>query len=248
MRYLTSENPYLICRFSTGDAATIDIYDLSDDSKIVDGASMSEIGSTGYFKYQFNPSPATLTEYLYIADNGTEEHAGKVILGGYPDSILEDTNELQSNQGNWVTATGFSTHSAADVRAEMDNNSTKLLAIETDTQDIQSRIPAALSPDGNIKADALAISGSTDAADKLEASAKTIVPGTAVAGTLSNTQMTTDLTETTNNHYNGRIIIWTSGALKDQATDVTSYDGTTKKLTYTATTEAPSEGDTFVLV
>jgi hypothetical protein len=30
-------------------------------------------------------------------------------------SILADTNELQTNQGNWLTATGFSTHSAADV-------------------------------------------------------------------------------------------------------------------------------------
>ncbi len=33
------------------------------------------------------------------------------------DSILVDTNELQTNQGNWLTATGFSTHSAADVWA-----------------------------------------------------------------------------------------------------------------------------------
>lgn len=30
-------------------------------------------------------------------------------------AILADTNELQTNQGNWLTATGFSTHSAADV-------------------------------------------------------------------------------------------------------------------------------------
>lgn len=33
------------------------------------------------------------------------------------DAILADTNELQTNQGNWLTATGFSTHSAADVWA-----------------------------------------------------------------------------------------------------------------------------------
>ena len=31
------------------------------------------------------------------------------------DAILADTDELQTNQGNWLTATGFSTHSAADV-------------------------------------------------------------------------------------------------------------------------------------
>jgi len=33
------------------------------------------------------------------------------------DAILADTNELQANQGNWLTATGFSTHSAADAAA-----------------------------------------------------------------------------------------------------------------------------------
>ena len=32
-------------------------------------------------------------------------------------AILADTDELQINQGNWLTATGFSTHSAADVWA-----------------------------------------------------------------------------------------------------------------------------------
>jgi len=87
MRYLESENPYIICRFETGDTVLIDVYDLADNSKDVDAASMSEIGTTGYYKYQFNPSISTLMEYLYIATNGTEEHAGKIILGGYPDSI-----------------------------------------------------------------------------------------------------------------------------------------------------------------
>lgn len=122
-------------------------------------------------------------------------------------AIVADTNELQTNQGNWLTATGFSTHSAADVRTEMDANSTKLASIlddtdliddatsglakiatdvaavlvdtsttlqgeldgiQADTEDIQSRLPAALTAGGNIKADALAISGSTDAADNAE--------------------------------------------------------------------------------
>lgn len=48
-------------------------------------------------------------------------------------AVLTDTDELQSNQGDWATATGFSTHSAADVRTEMDSNSTQLAAIVTDT-------------------------------------------------------------------------------------------------------------------
>lgn len=86
------------------------------------------------------------------------------------------------------------------------------------------------------------------AATKLALSAGTIVVGNAITGTLSTTAMTTDLTEATNDHYNGRIIIWTSGVLIAQATDITDYDGATKMFTFTAITEAPSNGDDFIIV
>lgn len=85
-------------------------------------------------------------------------------------------------------------------------------------------------------------------AAKLAASAGTIVTGAAVAGTLSITQMTTNLTEATDDHLNGRVLIWTSGALTAQATAITDYDGTSKMLTFTAVTEAPSADDAFVIV
>jgi predicted NUDIX family NTP pyrophosphohydrolase len=52
----------------------------------------------------------------YKADvSGLATSAALAIVDGNVDSILEDTNELQTNQGNWLTATGFSTHSAEDV-------------------------------------------------------------------------------------------------------------------------------------
>lgn len=38
-------------------------------------------------------------------------------VDGVVDTILVDTNDLQTNQGAWATATGFSTHSAANVWA-----------------------------------------------------------------------------------------------------------------------------------
>jgi len=119
--------------------------------------------------------------------------------------------------------------------------------ILSDTIQIKGRLPAALSP-GNMKSDVLAISTSTEAADNLEASAETIVIGAAAAGTLSTTQMTSDLSEATDDHYIGRIIIWTSGVLQDQATDITDYAGANGLLTYTAVTEAPGDGDTFIIV
>ena len=119
--------------------------------------------------------------------------------------------------------------------------------VETDTGDIQGRLPAALSS-GNMKADALAINGSTAAAAQLAISAATIVDSTAKAGTLSTTQMSTNLTEATDDHYNGRSIIWTSGVLINQASDITDYVGVNGVLTFTAVTEAPSASDSFIIV
>lgn len=103
MRYLHTENPYIICRFTTGDTATIDIYDLSDNSKDVDGAGMSEIGTTGYFKYLFDPDITSMKEYMYIIDNGTEEHAGKIVLGGAPNDIRNDISDIWSAETRALT-------------------------------------------------------------------------------------------------------------------------------------------------
>ena len=75
-----------------------------------------------------------------------------------------------------------------------------------------------------------------------------VISGNAIAGTLSTTQMTTDLTEATDDHFNGRTLIWTSGVLLGQATAITDYTGASKLLTYTAVTEAPSAGDDFLIV
>ncbi len=75
-----------------------------------------------------------------------------------------------------------------------------------------------------------------------------VVTGAAVTGTLSTTVMTTDLAQTTDDHYIGRIIVWTSGDLAGQATDITDYSGTNGTCTFTAVTEAPSNTDAFIIV
>lgn len=70
---------------------------------------------------------------------------------------------------------------------------------------------------------------------------------TAKAGTLSTTQMSTNLTEGTDNHYIGRTIVWLTGVLTRQASDITDYVAVNGVLTYTAVTEAPSADDEFVI-
>lgn len=123
--------------------------------------------------------------------------------------------------------------------------------IIADTNDIQSRLPAALAS-GRMSSDSVAISGSTDAADKLEASAETIVADSVDTG-YSETTTTfkgggTATLSAVNDHYNGRIVIFTSGTLANQATDITDYDGSTKVFTVTALTSAPADGVTFNII
>ena len=78
-----------------------------------------------------------------------------------------------------------------------------------------------------------------------------VISGSAITGTLSTTQMTTDLTNATNDSMNGRTVIFkgnVTAALAGQATNITAYVGATKLVTYTAVTNAPANGDLFLIV
>lgn len=84
-------------------------------------------------------------------------------------------------------------------------------------------------------------------------SAGQVIQGTVETGTTSSTTSTfsaADITEATADHYNGRIVIFTSGNLAGQATDITDYSLVSGEggFTVTAMTEAPSDADTFVIV
>lgn len=94
MRYSKNENTYILGNFSSGDTVTIDVYKLSDDSKIVDGASCSEIASTGIFKYNFNQTSTEKEEYLWIMSNGSTSQEGKIVFDGYIDTLLNEINTL----------------------------------------------------------------------------------------------------------------------------------------------------------
>lgn len=136
---------------------------------------------------------------------------------------------------------------SAELATLESNLSGDIAGVQTDVDNVQTRLPSAL-VSGRMDSNMSAINNSSAAAVLLALSAGTIVAGTAVSGTLSTTQMTTDLTEATNDHYNGRLIAWTSGALLGQYSNITDYDGTTKILTFTGITEAPLAGATFLII
>ncbi len=93
----------------------------------------------------------------------------------------------------------------------------------------------------------VAISGDNTAADNLEEGATGLVPTSVNDASASTTAFVTALSEATDDHYNGRIITFTSGDLKGQSTDILDYDGSTKSVTVTALTEAPANSVTFVI-
>lgn len=87
---------YLLSDFTTGDTVTVDIYRLVDNTLVIDGASMSEIASTGTFKYAFSQVISTRMEYLYIASNGSTDQQGKVILNAmvpFIEGIWDNTDD-----------------------------------------------------------------------------------------------------------------------------------------------------------
>lgn len=97
------------------------------------------------------------------------------------------------------------------------------------------------------------INGVAAAAARLALSTGVIIPGT--VDTTAWAPTTTifeadDITEATNDHYNGRIIIWTSGALLGQATSISDYTltGSNGRFTVVAMTEAPANNDTFIII
>ena len=130
-----------------------------------------------------------------------------------------------------------------------------LNAIHTDTSTtLDGRIPAAL-VGGRMDSNTSAIAGSADSAVNLDASAEQIIPATVDTGTNSHTPTTTEfqadtITEATADHFNGRIVVFRSGVLAGQATDITDYVavGGIGQFTVTALTEAPSNNDTFVII
>jgi hypothetical protein len=177
-------------------------------------------------------------------------------------TVGDDSLEAIRDRGDaaWITATGFSTHTANNVRDAILSDSTAFAGANVDAAissrsnhdaaDVKTAVEAGGSHLALIKAvtDALTSASAT----KLSVSAGTMIPGEAAAGTLSTTEMTTNLTIGVDDQLNGRILIFAidtvTAALRGQATDITDSTTVDGKLTFTALTTAPSAGDTFIIV
>ena len=126
MRYSIQESTYILAVFNPGDTVTIDIYDLDTDTKVVDGASCSEVAGTGVFKYKFTQAITEKKEYLWIMTNGTVYKYGKIVLGGWLDEVKDrvktNLDEKVSTRASQTSvdnlSSQLSTHDS-DIKAEL---------------------------------------------------------------------------------------------------------------------------------
>ena len=163
-------------------------------------------------------------------------------------AIVADTNELQGDDIPGLIA-ALNDLSAAQVNAEVD---TALADYDAPTKaELDAGLAALNDPTVGAIADAVWDEPRADHTTQgtYGESFGVMVSANAVTGTLSTTSFTTDLTEATDDHYIGRVVLFASGALAGQAAVISDYDGTSKLITVQdAMTDAPSNGDDFIIL
>lgn len=184
------------------------------------------------------------------------------IVGNITGNLSGAVGSVTGNVGGNVTGSigSLAAQAKADVNTEADTALTdydgpthaeltsEIGAVETDTQDIQARLPAALTGAGNLKADLLAISGDASAADSLEALMDGIIVGQVNDLSASVTSFAADgFTASVDDHFNGRLITFITGALTGQQTAITDYAGSGQTFTVDALTSAPANDVFFVI-
>ena len=206
-----------------------------------------------------------------IIDETLTSHVTADSLGVAVKDILADSNELQLDWQNtgrldnildarMAEASIDTTAGAVDnvtlvatTTANSDMRGTDsaataaaLATVQSDTDDIQTRLPAAL-VGSRMDSNMSAINNSATAAVQLALSANEIEDG-ACEGVPTVTTIATDLAEAQNDIYIGRTVIFTSGNARGEATDITDYIGVSGTLEVTALANAPAALDTFILI
>ncbi len=227
------------------------------------------VGSTGVVTYPVEQAPANninLAEVIRAIHADVTGLAGSAMIGtnsaalasvvgaiddaaagGDPTSSDTLVQYIKQLINILVGTDGVVTFPAEQAPANAVSLAEVIRAIHVDTNKLAFTVA------NQVDANMLAISGDTAAADLLEA----LMDGGVLAQVNDASATTTafaadQFTEATDDHFNGRLITFSSGALKGQQTDVTDYDAAggaqgSQEFTVTALTEAPADGDFFVI-
>lgn len=222
---------------------TVEVTEIADDKSTAVAATttgVTELGTTGVYYRNWTLNASTAMLYWQKQSDATVFAIGPATERDV-DAILVDTAEIGAAGAGLTEAGGDGDHLT---EAGGDGDHLTILATAASLTTVDTVVDA--------------IKAVTDALTQAAAAKLAISAGTIVEGTVSHnvTAATTtvfycdDITEATADHFNGRVIIFTSGALQYQATDITDYELVTGegKFTVTALTEAPADNVTFIIV
>ena len=227
---------------------------ISEDETAADNAE-ADYDGTGYSKANSTIGTCTTntdmrgTDSAALASVCTEGRLSELDGANIPadvDAILTDTGTTLD--GKLDTIDGI----VDAILADTDTTIPALIAALNDLSQAEANAAcdtALADYDGPTNAEMEARTLAAASITKLTASLSTIISGTVIASPApSTTTFASSGLDATDDHYNGRVAIFTSGVLLGQASDITDFDGTTGELTVTAMTEASSAGDTFIIV
>ena len=204
------------------------------------------IAGTGWASVDFNTTSLLITVIASgDAAYSTFNYTGANIVDGPTDFTwgAPVANTVKIDAIATGAFTGCIALSLRDEVFAVANSDKWTIAFSDSESALMDHIVEVLSPDVNITQ----INGNTTAATQLALSAATIESGAAEA-TPTTTVIQTNLAETQNDIYIGRVIIFTSGNARGEATTITDYNGSIGELTVTALANAPAASDTFVIL
>ncbi len=182
------------------------------------------------------------TIYFPLIDAGTQNFAtGSDYTFAAGDCKIIKDGGTAANSTNSVTDETTGLWSLTLTAAELQATRIAVLVVDSATKAIEDQC----------------IIVNTTFSGQLEASAGIIIGEVETATTAATTTTMEALTispntteEATADHFNGRLILFTSGALLGQMTDITDYAlaNSNMSLTFTALTEAPADTDRFVIL
>lgn len=173
-----------------------------------------------------------------LTDTGTTLDGKIDTIDGIVDDILVDTAEIGA------AGAGLTDLATAAALTTVD---TVVDAIKAKTDSLTFTVA------NEVDANAVSVAGDSAAATQLAAHAKTAVAVTFSAGGTTTTAVLNQVdgaaASSTNDVYNGRVLIFTApAALEYQVTDITDYVGSTKTATITAVTTGPGATATAIMV
>jgi hypothetical protein len=155
--------------------------------------------------------------------------------------ILDDTDELQQNQGDWLTATGFSTFNPASdqVIVATNNDKTNYSLTTADKDDIVDR-------NWDEPYSQHTTAGTFGKLMDLLRKANRAIEGE-VTGTPTISSFNTNLTGYAEGTFDSELLVFVSGSINGEARPILNYSSGT--FTFEEEwTQAPGSGDEFVIL